>query len=148
MSPKTLSECIVPITKPVFKMHGLAGTRIITEWRSIVGGNLADHCIPQKLSFPAGKKTGGTLSISVENGYATELQHMQPVILERLATYFGYKAVTRITISHTYAPEAKTPAASITFESLPPDCIKLTETVEDKELQAALASIAKTLCGK
>ena len=145
MLPKTLSQCIEPITRPVFKTQGLAGTRIISEWSSIVGTKFASHCIPQKLSFSAGKKTDGTLSIAVENGFAPELQHLQPVILDRLATYFGYKAVTRITISHTYIPEQEKLSATKQKSRLPKNNLTITEQIEDEELRAALTNIAKTL---
>lgn len=143
--PKTLSKCVEDITRPALRTQGLAGSRIISEWRAIVGEKLASRSLPQKLSFPAGKKTGGTLSIAVENGFATELQHIQQMIIERLAVYFGYRAVARITISHSYQPEQKKPAAKPLSKNLNKDCLKLTEQVEDEELRAALASIAKHL---
>lgn len=146
MFPKTLSQCIEPITRPVLKKQGLAGSRIISEWRSIVGEKLATRCIPQKLSFSAGKKIDGTLSIAVESGFATELQHNQPLILERLATYFGYKAVSRITISHTYISEQEKPEPTTKRKSpLPQSCIDITRDIEDEELRTALTNIARTL---
>ncbi len=143
--PKTLSKCVERITAPVLKTQGLAGSRIISEWQSIVGVNLAGHCLPQKLSFTAGKKTDGTLSIAVENGFATELQHLQPLILERLAVYFGYRAVSRINISHTYVPEVKKTTKKPLQKTLSADSILLTKQVEDAELREALENIAKTL---
>ncbi len=143
--PKTLSQCIEPITRPVLKTQGLAGTRIISEWQSIVGNKLSLHCIPQKLTFTAGKKTDGTLSIAVENGFAPEIQHMQQVILERLNIYFGYKAVSRIVISNTYIPEPeKTPPKS-NKAVLPASCVNMADTVEDDELRNALTSLARHL---
>lgn len=144
--PKTLSHCIEPVTKPIFKTQGLAGSRIINEWPSIVGEHLANHCIPQQLSFPPKKKIGGTLCIAAENGFATELQHQEPMILERLATYFGYRAVSRITISHTYVPEIKKNPGP-RKATIPTDCTAMAEHVEDDELRAALTAIAKTLSG-
>ena len=143
--PKTLSKCVEQLTRPALKTQGLAGSRIITEWKSIVGEKLAIHCQPQKLSFPAGKKTDGTLSIAVENGFAPELQHLQPMILERLAIYFGYRAVSRITISHTYVPESKKPAIKPLKKNLSAESMKLVEKVDDLELREALKGIAKTL---
>jgi hypothetical protein len=142
--PKTLESLIEPLTRPVFKEKGLAGARIITEWPNIVGRSLAAHCIPEKLSFPRGKKTGGTLTIAVENGFATELQHMQPQILERLSGYFGYQSVSRITISHSYLKAqsitkkstAKTPCAIDT---------SALESLDDPELKLALQSFAQGL---
>ena len=147
--PKTLASCVEPLTRPVLKAQGLAGSRILTEWESVVGPQLARHTLPEKLSFPKGKKTGGTLVISTENGFATELQHMQPLILERLAGYFGYQAITRITISHTWQPAPpepkKHPASKPMFSN---DYSSLTNNVSDSELRDALKSLAKTLSGQ
>lgn len=147
MFPKTLSQCIEPITRPVFKTQGLAGTKIISEWESIVGKKLAGHSIPEKLSFPAGKKTYGTLSIAVENGFATELQHMQPVIIDRIATYFGYKAVSRVTITHSYITELKKESPITKKNILPVSCCELTDEIEDENLRVALTNMAKSLSG-
>lgn len=145
--PKPIAGCIEPLTRPVLKAKGLAGSRILTEWNAIVGEALSQHCIPEKLTFPPGKKVGGTLAIAVENGFAPQLQHMQPVMLERLATYFGYKAVERITISHTYVPATprKMPAAAAVLSA---ESANLADGVEDDELRAALQSLAATLSGK
>ena len=145
MFPKTLSKCVEQLTRPALKTQGLAGSRIITEWKSIVGEKLSSHSQPQKLSFPAGKKSDGTLAIAVENGFAPELQHLQPMILERLAVYFGYRAVSRITISHTYVPESKKIPKKPLKKNLSKDSLALVEKVDDLELREALAGIAKTL---
>lgn len=147
MFPKTLSQCIEPITRPVFKTQGLAGTKIISEWESIIGKKLAGHCIPQKLSFPTGTRTGGTLSIAVENGFATELQHMQHIIIDRIATYFGYKAVTRIAITHSYIAELKKEPPAKQKNILPEKCYELAQEIEDSELRAAFTNVAKALSG-
>ena len=146
--PKTLANCIEPLTRPVLKAQGLAGTRLLTDWGSIVGKSLASHSIPEKLSLPPGKKTGGTLVISVENGFATELQHMQPVILERLAGYFGYQAVNRIAISHSWVAAPRPEKASPPKASLPAGSHALADEVADDDLRDALQSLAKTLCGE
>ena len=145
--PKTLASCVEPLTRPLFKTQGLAGSRILTEWTTIAGA-LARHTAPEKISFPPGKKSGGTLTISVENGFATELQHMQPVILERLAMYFGYAAVARIVISHTWPAAAPPVKAPPRRPVLPKDCSQMADDIEDAELKAALKSLADTLAGQ
>ena len=148
MFPKQLGQFIEPLTRPLLKSKGLAGSRILTEWKQIVGESLAEHSLPEKLTFPPGKKTGGTLVISVESGFATQLQYMQPVLLEKLATYFGYKAVERITIAHTYVPAAPKEKPELLKGKLSKSSVSLTESVEDDELRQALASLAKTLSGE
>jgi len=157
--PKTLAACVEPLTRPLFKAQASAVSRLLTEWHAIVGPALSRHSMPEKLSFPGskqagGKKTGGTLTISVENGFATELQHMQPVILERLAAYFGYAAIARIAISHTFPTSgvalrsSKSEARAKTDACLSPDCSRMADTVDDSELKEALQSLAKTLSGQ
>lgn len=147
--PQTLAQCIEPVTRPVLKSQGLAGSRIITQWAAIVGPMLAQHSQPEKLFFPAGKKTGGTLTIATESGFAPEIQHQIPVIMERLSVYFGYRAVSRITISHSYAPSRSTPVKTAKKPAaLPADISALAADIADDELRAALESLAGTLSGK
>ena len=146
--PKTLSQVIDPLTRPVFKSRGLAGSRLLTDWPQVVGPSLARHAAPEKISFPPGKTTGGTLTIAVENGFATELQHMQAIILERLAVYFGYKAITRVVISHAYLPVAETKKLQQRPASLPAGSASVADNIADGELKDALASLAKTLSGQ
>ena len=148
--PKTLGDLIEPVTRPVLKAQGLAGSRVLTDWESIVGPQLAKHTLPEKLSFPKGKKTGGTLTISTENGFATELQHMQPLILERMAGYFGYQAVSRIVISHSWVPAPPKAVQPATTQAPRParESYTLTDDVADEELRKALQSFARTLSGK
>lgn len=146
--PKTLSACVEPLTRPALKAQGLAGSKILTEWPAIVGKELAQHTMPERLNFPQGKKTDGTLVISTENGFATHVQHMQPVILERLASYFGYQAVKRITISHGWVPDVVKTEKIAMKASLPKGSYALTDGVEDDELRETLASLARTLSGE
>ena len=143
--PKTLSQCVEKIARPALKASGLAGGRIISEWGSIVGEALASHCLPHKLVFPVGKKTDGTLYIAVENGFALALQHSQNLIIERLAVYFGYRAVAKVNICHSYSKEPTKITKKPIYKNLSEDSLKLIAQVHDEELRAALASMAKSL---
>lgn len=142
--PKTLGECVEPLTRPVFKAQGIASARLITDWEKIVGRECARRCLPHKITFPQGKTTGGTLTLAVENGFAPQLQHSQPLILERLAVYFGYKAVSRITLIPATARPAPKPAAR-KAPPLPADCVAAAQQAQDDELREALASLANAL---
>lgn len=144
--PKPLHKIIEPLVKPIFKTRGLAGAHFLADWPRIAGEELASHCVPEKLSFPSGSKTGGTLTIAVENGFALEFQHMQPVILERINMYYGYQAVTRLAISHSFPQRPKEPkqipatsAATAAYE---------VKNISDPELKTALQSLANSLSGK
>ena len=145
--PQTVGECVEPLTRPVFKAQGLAHARLITHWAHVVGPQLALRCHPLKLQFPRQSQNGGTLTIGCEPGFALELQHMQPVILERLAAYFGYKAIDRLAFQPLSAPKAARPSVKIKRPTLPKDAAKFSDTADDPELREALASLARTLSG-
>jgi hypothetical protein len=139
--PKALNECVEPLIQPVLKEKGLAGSRIITDWAKIVGPQLANRSQPEKLNFSRGKTTEGTLTIAVENGFATDLQYQTPLILERLAVYFGYKAISRITISHTLTRQKPTQRPAMPSKPLSPIPEDMLNDIEDAELKEALAGL-------
>ena len=132
--------------RPVFKAQGLAASKLIGEWEQIIGKEMAAHTLPTKLTFAKDKNSGGTLTIACSGAHALALQHMQPIILERIASYFGYRAVARIAIEQrplSAAPLKKT-AQKRTYKKVDTACIM---ELGDSELHAAFSSLAKTLAG-
>ena len=96
---KSLSYALDIITKPVFLKRGFAENRIITDWSKIVGESISACSVPRKLTFAKDKKSNGTLYVEVSNsGFSTEMVYLEPMILEKIACYFGYKAVSRLKI--------------------------------------------------
>ena len=95
--PRALAAMVAKITNPVFKKRGLAGGAIVNDWPVIAGPYLAARSAPEKIVYPAGESSDGTLHLKTDSGgLATELQHLEPVLLERVNTYFGYRAVARL----------------------------------------------------
>jgi hypothetical protein len=145
--PKPLAQSLTQALKPAYKKHGFAEHRILTEWDRIVGSELAGYSLPQKLSQSRSRQEGGTLHLLVASGRALELQHMQPVIVSRIATYFGYAAVTRLAFTQVHSalfrkeeikPPPPEPAAD-------PDLIALAGQCEDERLRSALLSLGQAL---
>ena len=93
-----INQLVDKVTENVFYKRGFAHKKLITDWRYIVGEVLYTKTVPQKVIFPKGAKTDGILYIQVSIGWATEVQHLEPIILEKIATYFGYKAIKKISI--------------------------------------------------
>ena len=144
---KTLAKSVEQAVKPVFKKHGFAEHRILTEWHAIVGTELSAYSIPEKLTFPARKKEGGTLHVLVASGRALELQHMQPVIIDKIATYFGYPAVARLTFMQTSAPLFQREIRASTVQKSKPSAAVAALVAEcgDSELRSALLSLGIAL---
>ena len=80
------------VTENINRKRGFGNPGIINDWVSIVGANLADRTLPEKLD------KNGTLRIRVDGPIATEIQHLEPQILDKVAVYFGYRAVRRLSI--------------------------------------------------
>lgn len=103
---------------PVMAQRGFADSEIMLGWPEIVGGELAARTQPERLNWPRRRgfepAEGATLVVRVEPGFALEAQHLAPIILERLATYFGWRCVQalrfqqgRIVRSNVRRPPAK-----------------------------------------
>ena len=99
-APRPLSANIPDITKKTLGKRGLAEGGLITDWVRIVGPDLASSCQPERLAHPPRERSGGTLHIRVYGGAATELQHLEPLVLERINGHFGYRAVAKLRLIH------------------------------------------------
>lgn len=72
--------------------------RLILNWKSIVGEELAECTKPQKISY-AQNVNSGVLHLLVTNGSkALKMQHMVSLVIEKITVFFGYKAVYGIKI--------------------------------------------------
>jgi hypothetical protein len=143
--PRTVAQSVEPLVKPIFKKHGFAGSRILTDWEKIVGPELAACSLPQKISGRA--KEGGTLQVLVASGRALELQHMLPVILDNIATYLGCRAVQKIKIVQTSEPVFRKPTKKISAKKHAPSkqLTSLVASCVDSDLREALLSLGSII---
>jgi hypothetical protein len=143
---KTLKSCVDPVLRPIIKTQGAAASKLITEWPEIVGNDIAAYSAPIRLQFPKDKNSGGTLYIACEGAHALTLQHMAPMLIERLTMYFGYPAVARIMLEQTLISREPTtkpkPTSRKTAPPINTDCLA---DIEDEELKKVLTDFATTL---
>lgn len=139
------------ITKPVFGKHGFISGALVLDWPAIVGSAVASHTLPLRIKFPPKERSGGTLEIKVaSSAFATEIQHLEPLVLERINGHFGWAAVARIKLRHGPLPvkkknEVKSP------EPTPEAAERLARTiekVEDPELRAVLERLGRHVAAK
>lgn len=114
--PRTLKEVVEKAARPIMRKRGFVESSILLEWPRIVGETLAHHTQPLKLQFPRNSSTDAALTIACTPAFAPELLQLTPILLDKLATHLGYRAVTRIVIEqhHTLpqtrsAPVKRTP---------------------------------------
>lgn len=97
-------------TANVLRRRGFGEGEVISRWPDIVGPELAALTAPEKLQQRRGDVAGAVLHIRVAGAAAVELQHMAPVVLERINGFYGYRAVDRLKLIQGPLPEIeKTP---------------------------------------
>lgn len=119
---KSIGAHVTRLTAPLARRRGTATARLAVEWSTIVGPDIARYSHPERLvgggaKAPAGqpvsgtnvRKTGGTLRLRVDGPLALELQHLEPQLIERINTYFGYAAVGRLQIVQGPLPHRPAP---------------------------------------
>ena len=119
---KPLAELIEACIGPAFAAQGFASTDILAAWPDIVGERLARYCQPSKLEWPRrarreeeGRPDPGTLVVRVEGVFALELQHLAPVVIQRINAHYGWACVGRIVLRQGRVHQAvrQRPAAPI-----------------------------------
>ncbi|OFW80727.1 MAG: hypothetical protein A2887_05910 [Alphaproteobacteria bacterium RIFCSPLOWO2_01_FULL_40_26] len=96
---KSVEENISYLLKPLFsgnKKEFIIIGNLIKNWEEIVGKKYAKFCHPEKTNFNKNEKT---LTIAVHNA-ATGffLKNNSEILLERIATFYGFKAISKIII--------------------------------------------------
>jgi len=128
----------------VYRKQGFAQVEVLTEWPRIVGDRLADASMPEKLS------RDGTLTVRVTPGFALELQHSEPQVLERIATYFGHRAVKRLKLTQGQVLKRPARRERRLRELTAGESARLVDRlkpVEDAAIRAALNRLGRAVLG-
>lgn len=147
---RAIAATVPKIAGPVLGKRGFAEAQLIAQWPAIIGEELARGVTPEKLSFARGERRDGTLHIRVAPGLGLEVQHREPVLVERINAFFGYRAVARLALKQgpsTRFTESRPP---------PPRPLKSEERraldrqladIEDPALRAALDRLGAAVIG-
>ena len=146
------------IVRKVFEAHGFPSAGILSDWPEIIGSDLAVITAPERLvwprrgnqshgdeetpqKMPSLRRSGATLILRVEGPRSLEVQHIAPQLLERINTYFGYRAVAKLRIIQgpviREAPQ-EPPAREVKQ-------VTLDKEIEDEKLRAALAKLGASI---
>ncbi len=118
---KPLAELIEGCIGPAFAAQGFASTDILAAWPDIVGARLARYCRPARIEWPRRRRKStdapdsGTLVVQVESVFAIELQHLAPVVIQRINAHYGWACIGRIVMKQDRVAraEAKRRAAAL-----------------------------------
>jgi hypothetical protein len=144
---RAIADLMPDIGRAAFRKFGFVQSSVVTRWAEIVGRTYADVSVPESIRFPAGQKSGGTLSLTVSSGYAPMMQHVLPEIVERVNRFFGYAAVAKVTMRQgevtPLQPERAPPPRNL--KPVPVELGDSLRDIGDPELRAVLESLAQGL---
>ncbi len=139
-----LADLVGKAVGDAFAKQGFAAAEIVTHWQEIVGDELAKRSEPVKLVWPRrdDPDSVGVLTVRVEGAYALEIQHLQPVVIERVNRYFGWCCVGRIAIRQgPVVSRRKSPVPS--KEPTPEEIARTRATLGNFEDDALGQSVAR-----
>ncbi|MEH6402292.1 MAG: DciA family protein [Sneathiella sp.] len=150
VGPKAIGSYVGKTARAALVRRGFAHADILSKWASIVGPNLYNVSSPERLSFSRHNNRDATLKVRVSPGHAPEFQHFEPLIVERINSFFGYSAVGRLQIIQAPIKRPKLVKKVAIPEPTHEQAEWLAETlnnVEDKELKKNLLALGKAIVG-
>lgn len=148
---RALGALIPRSTAKAFKGKGLAQADIATRWPEIVGEQLAQSSLPERLSYPTGRNAGATLTIRVVSAFAPHVQHLAPLIIDKINTFYGHAAVARIALVQRPLPPRKARTTGATRPLTAGERAKIearVAQVADENLRQDLAALGRELAAR
>ena len=127
-----------------FKRFGFVQSAVVSRWAEIVGERYANVSTPESVRFPQGKKSGGTLTLTVVGAHAPLMQHLTPLIVERVNRFFGYPAVDKIAFRQGRVDTVKRPVRPAP-RAISRELGEGLREIADPGLRACLESLAAKL---
>ena len=125
-----------------FKRFGFVQSAIVSRWSEIVGERYAKASCPESIKFPAGAKAGGVLTLLVDGAHAPLIQHLTPMIIERVNRFFGYSAINRIVFRQGKRPAPAATTARPQLRPVPKELGEGLREIADPGLRLCLESLA------
>ncbi len=151
---RPLAEYVQKQIDPLAARQGFGEAALLMRWAEIVGGRVADICLPERLQWPArarksapGRPTEpATLILRVEPGFGLEIQHMVPTILDRVNAHLGWRCVDRVTLRQqplALRPAPRRPPRLAPDPEARARAEAATSGVEEQALRAALIRLGE-----
>lgn len=149
---RSLSDATAKVTNTTFGRKYVSLGRIVSQWESIVGADLATKAQPSKLRYRKFKnknaKPDAILEIATSSAYATKLHYQKLLILERINQIFGDEWITDIRFINinNSAPKIHKPKKREGLNELEKKYLLETlDSIDDIDVKQRLESLGKSL---
>ena len=139
---RAAGELIGAVGGPAFRRFGFIQASVVSRWPEIVGERYARVSSPESIRFAAGKKSGGVLNVIVQGAHAPLMQHLAPVIVERVNRFFGYHAVAKLAFRQGAPLARKDEPKRPQLRAVSKELGEGLREIADPELRACLEALA------
>jgi hypothetical protein len=142
---RAVSDMLPAVGGAAFRRFGFVQSSIVSRWSEIVGERYDRVSSPESIRFPHGARSKGVLTLVVEGAHGPMMQHVAPVIIERVNRFFGYEAVERVAIKQgmVQVAKARPRAAPPSLRPIPVEMGDSLRGIADPELRACLEALAR-----
>ena len=144
---KPVGRVALKAARQSLKQNGPGDMALVEAWPDIAGPRLAPFTFPLSLN-----RRSRILTVRVSAGRALEVQHLEPQIIERIATYCGSAIAERLKIVQGPLPRRpKRPTAPIERPLTDAERQHIAAAVEgihEPRLKSALTSLGERLTAK
>jgi len=139
-----MSDLLPAVGGMAFRRFGFVQSSIISRWNEIVGERYAHVTAPESIRFSQGRRDHGVLTVTVVPAHAPMMQHVAPIIVERVNRFFGYSAIDRVTLKQgEVTRRAVAPIQRPEPKPLTPEQSDSLKPIADPELRAVLEALAR-----
>ena len=125
-----------------FRRFGFVQDSLVSRWKEIVGEKYAAVSQPESIRFPHGARKSGMLTLLVEGAHAPLMQHVGPMVIERVNRFFGYEAITKISWKQGRIPGKEAKKERPKPVPVPKELGEGLREIADPGLRACLESLA------
>ena len=149
---RRVGSVITHAITPICHQKGFVEARILLEWDYIATSQFSQFCIPLKVTFPLKQRSEGRLFLQATSSMAAEITYLEPVILSRVNQYFGYQAISKITIFQ--GPVKITGVVRKSHQTVPakslPEAVQVSlnthvQPIENERLRSALLNLGMSI---
>jgi hypothetical protein len=154
---RPLADLIDACLGPSLAAQGFAAADVITAWADIVGERLAAVTQPVKIEWkrrgtgaqPEARPEPATLVVRVESAFALDMQHLAPVVVERVNAHYGWRCIGRIVLKQgPVRPKARPAPESPSLGAAERSEIRAAVApIADEKLKAALDRLGQAVVG-
>ena len=150
---QSIDQKLAGLLKPLFqgsKKEFILINNLVKNWQEIIGKKYSEFCYPKSINLRKEKGATGKLTVGVYNSaVGFFLENNSELIIERIACFYGYKAISKIIIKHEPRIINVDKVKEIVLPQNQEDFLqeRIAE-IEDQDLAATLRQLGKEIFRK